>query len=67
MNIREKEIIEKFRSEDPSIRERQVHDVFYGKREDTKALREAVMKVVRFCFSDKTYRDRTKDIYCFRL
>lgn len=67
MNIREKEIIEKFRSEDPSIRERQVHDVFYGKREDTKALREAVMKVVRFCFSDKTYRDRTKDIYCILI
>lgn len=63
MNIREREIILRLRSENPGVRSRQAEELFYGKGEDTKRLREEFNKIARYCFQGPKYHGMHSDIY----
>lgn len=62
MNIREREIILRLRSENPDVRSRQARDLFYGTEGDI-SLKEEIKKVVRFCFEGPKYAGMQKEIY----
>lgn len=63
MNIREREIILRLRSENPGVRSRQAEELFYGRGEETKRLREEFNKIARYCFQGPKYRGMHGDIY----
>lgn len=63
MNIREREIILRLNSKNPDVRNRQVSELFYGKGEDTRRLREEFNKIIRYCFQGPKYRGMHDDIY----
>lgn len=63
MNIREKGIINNLRSTNPAVKNRQVSDIFYSDKEETKALREIIHKVIRKYYSGEEYRQWKEDLY----